>query len=325
MTGRLMQLSGAIVDLVYSVQAVPKPGEEAIVSDFAVTPGGGYNAMVAARRAGMEVTYAGGIGSGPFGQIIQNALNAEDIQSLLPPDPNRDQGCCTVMIDRAGERTFVAREGAEGHVTADHLAEVDCTAHDWVLLSGYALYYDGSRGAFRDWLRSDAAIPNLVFDPAPVVAQIQPDVLNAALERALWLSLNAREARVLTGLSDPIEAATALATTRPENGGVVLRNGAAGCIVATARACTFVPGHTVSAIDTNGAGDTHLGSFFARLSMGDTPATAAVYANVAAALSTTRKGPATAPTAAQVLQITNNKTACLTSTVPQDTQHGDLS
>ena len=52
--------------------------------------------------------------------------------------------------------------------------------------------------------------------------------------------------------------------------------------------------HPVHAIDTNGAGDAHVGSFIAALARGARPAAAARHANVAAALATTREGPATA-------------------------------
>jgi sugar/nucleoside kinase (ribokinase family) len=56
-----------------------------------------------------------------------------------------------------------------------------------------------------------------------------------------------------------------------------------------------VPGFQVRVIDTNGAGDTHGGVFIAALAA-DTPEAAARAANAAAALSVTRRGPATAPT-----------------------------
>ncbi|HEX9518227.1 MAG TPA: PfkB family carbohydrate kinase, partial [Streptosporangiaceae bacterium] len=49
-------------------------------------------------------------------------------------------------------------------------------------------------------------------------------------------------------------------------------------------------------VDTNGAGDTHSGAFIAALAAGAAEIAAARSANAAAALSVTRRGPATAPT-----------------------------
>jgi len=61
-----------------------------------------------------------------------------------------------------------------------------------------------------------------------------------------------------------------------------------------------VPGFAVEAVDTNGAGDTHTGVFLAALASGAGPAEAVRRANAAAALSVTRRGPATGPTAAEL-------------------------
>jgi 2-dehydro-3-deoxygluconokinase len=67
---------------------------------------------------------------------------------------------------------------------------------------------------------------------------------------------------------------------------VALKLGAEGCYVATGALRTLVPPHAVTPVDATGAGDCFGGAFVARLLAGDSPPTAARYANVAAALST---------------------------------------
>lgn len=295
MSNRLLQMSGIVADLLYEVDQVPNVGEEAIVRGFSIRPGGGFNAMVAAKRAGIMVSYGGSIGSGPFANVVREGLSAEGIPFLRAQDLTRDQGCCSVLIDRDGERTFVASDGAEGHVTRDDLRQIGFSEFGWTLLSGYALHYPGSRGALTDWLKIEAAISNLLFDPSPIVAQIPRSTLDAVMSRAVWVSTNAREAAVLTSQSDPAKAAATLASSRPPGGGAVVRCGSDGCILATGDRLEVIRPYPVQVVDTNGAGDTHVGSFIARLSQGDTPMQAATYANIAAALSTTQKGPATAP------------------------------
>ena len=79
MSGRLLQLSGVIVDLIYWIEAMPEAGDEAVVHDFAIMPGGGFNAMFAARQAGMETVYGGMIGRGPFAEIVRKRLVEESI------------------------------------------------------------------------------------------------------------------------------------------------------------------------------------------------------------------------------------------------------
>jgi sugar/nucleoside kinase (ribokinase family) len=316
---RLLQLHGVIVDLIYHVEALPPPGGEAIVTGFSIAPGGGFNAMVAAARSGMAVTYAGAVGGGPLGALVARALAEEGIATLRDRDAARDQGCCTVLIEPSGERTFVAADGAEGHVGDGDLALIRADAYGWSLLSGYALHYRGSRDAFVRWLQGGAAVPPLVFDPSPVVAALPPAALAAAMARATWISANAAEAEVLTGAADPAEAARRLAAGRPPGGGAVVRCGERGSVVATLEGLWPVPAHAVEAIDTNGAGDTHVGAFVAALSRGAPPAEAARYANVAAALSTTRHGPATAPRRETIERLLRTMSRVTTGVMPNPT------
>ncbi len=294
---RLVQLSGVIMDHVYRIEAVPVAGGEALVRAARLTPGGGFNAMVAARRMGMQVAYGGSLGSGAFADRIALALEAEGIGTLRPRLAGLDQGCCTVLIDDAGERSFIASEGADGVVTEADLAALPLLPDDWLLLSGYALLYRGSRAALTRWLRERPGL--LVFDPCPQVAEIGAEALQAAVDAAHWISANRAEAEVLTGLADPAAAALALAA-RP--GGAVVRDGARGAWVASAGGmAVHVAPHPVPVVDTNGAGDTHVGAFIAALAVGHPAVKSCMLANIAAALSITQEGPATAPTLAEVL------------------------
>ena len=160
------------------------------------------------------------------------------------------------------------------------------------------MHYKGMAPVLAAWLEGE--VDGFVFDPSPVVGALPRALVMRACERAAWVSANAAEAEVMTGYGDPAAAARALAGGK-RGGGAVVRLGAEGCLVASAEGCEAVPAHEVAVVDTNGAGDTHLGSFIARLAKGDGPVAAAHYANVAAALSATRHGPATAPERAEVL------------------------
>jgi len=126
----LLQLSGVIVDLVYRIEQVPSPGTEAMVHDLTLAAGGGFNAMQAARQGGMEVLYAGAHGTGPLSELVRQALSAEQITIAQPIASPIDQGCCTTLVDNAGERTFISKEGAEGQLPNQHLAAVSPTLED---------------------------------------------------------------------------------------------------------------------------------------------------------------------------------------------------
>ena len=315
MTARMIQLSGVIVDLVYKVEAVPAPGTEAIVHGCSLAAGGGFNAMAAARRSGMEVAYAGALGTGPFADIVERALVQEGIAVLRPRLAGRDQGCCTVLVDRNGERSFIASSGADGVVADADLAEIAITDQDWLLLSGYALGYSESRDALTGWLEAAPSGLKLFFDPSPLVAAIPEAARAAAMTAALWITANRDEAAFLTGASDPSEATRLLAQGRPASGGAVVRDGANGCFLSQdGRRPVHVPGYRVEAVDTNGAGDAHIGAFIAALARGEPPRRAAQIANICAALSTTQEGPSTAPLLSSVLEkLTGESVGCGTA------------
>ena len=108
------------------------------------------------------------------------------------------------------------------------------------------------------------------------------------------------DSRQLTGLSEP-EAIVDyyLGLGAPL---VALKMGADGALIATRERQTRIATHKVEPVDATGAGDTFDGAFLTRLLAGDDPQTAARYANVAAALSTTGYGAVTPmPRAADVL------------------------
>ena len=286
-------MSGAVVDLVYDVEHLPAPGEEVESQRNFFTTGGGFNAMVAAKRFGIKVFYGGSIGTGLFADVVVRDLQRQSIGAVLPSRQLIDQGTCVVLIDKTGERSFISHHGAERRIDPTELALIDVSRFDWVLLTGYSLFKKESARAFLPWLKSLQRSPLFLFDPGPTVAHIAPDVLNVALARADWISANGDEAKIITGFSDPALASQSLARTRR---GAMVRVGADGCYLSLAgEVAQHISGFTVDTIDTNGAGDAHDGAFIAGICRGFNPSDAAQLANVAAALSTTKQGPAEAP------------------------------
>ena len=122
----------------------------------------------------------------------------------------------------------------------------------------------------------------------------------------IW-SLNEREAGILAarlGLDAPDgdRAATAEALAR-RLGPVLVRAGASGSWFASDDGLIRTPSVPVKPVDTNGAGDAHSGVLAAALARGVALPTALRWANVAGALSTTRRGPATCPTEKEIMAV----------------------
>ena len=331
---RLLFAGEAIVDVLMRVPGLPERGGDLLATTAEVAVGGGFNVMAAAARQGLPVLYAGGHGTGPWGDLVRAALAAEGIGLLRPPDPSRDTGFDVALVEPDAERTFVTSLGAESAGEPGSWDAVPAGPGDAVYVSGYGLVAPGSGAGLGAWA---AALPPAVLlfvDPGPLVAQIPPQVLEPVLARCDWLSCNAREAALLTGVTAREAAPRLVARTARAN--VLVRLGPDGCLLATrpptgdarpttgarptadARPTTGAapapsvprppvpdaPVHilapAVHAVDTTGAGDAHAGVFIAALADGLSPADAARRANAAAALAVTRPGPATSPTRAEL-------------------------
>jgi sugar/nucleoside kinase (ribokinase family) len=297
---RLVLVGSVIVDVVMIVDALPPVGGDALARRSMLAVGGGNNVLTAAVRQGLPAVYGGRHGDGPFGDRVRAALAAEDVAVPLPTATGEDTGFCVALVDGTGERTFVTSAGAEAYLTAAELDRLDVRDGDAVYLSGYDLAYPHGPAVAR-WVAALPAGIVVAFDPGPLVADIATDLLEPVLARTDWLSLNRREAHLLTGSDDPPTASAALAGRLAPGAGVVLRPGADGCLLRESDGAeTPIPVPRVDAVDTNGAGDVHVGAFLAALSGGLDPIAACRRANAAAAFAVARFGPAAAPTLAEL-------------------------
>src|SRR6202034_2874933 len=185
---RLIFAGEALVDVVMRVPALPERGGDMLAESAEVTAGGGFNVMAAAARHGLPVLYAGGHGTGPWGELVRAALAAEGIGLLRPPDPSRDTGFDVALVESDAERTFVTSLGAESIGAPGSWDAVPAGPGDAVYVSGYGLVPPGSGPDLGRWA---AALPSpvlLFVDPGPLVAQIPPEVLDPVLARCDWLS-----------------------------------------------------------------------------------------------------------------------------------------
>lgn len=301
-TPRLVFTGNVIVDIVMTIDRMPDPGGDVIASSSGLTAGGGFNTMVAAHRDGLPVVFAGQYGSGAFGAIVRSALAEAGFEVAQPGIDDADSGYTIALVDASTERTFVTALGAEGHLTRADLDRVAVGPEDLVYVSGYSLAHPVNAESLPGWLEALPSGTRVLFDPSPLVDTFAPALLTRVLASSDVLSANAREARLMTGGDDLAAAAVALAA-RTRGHAAIVRDGAAGCWVVRPEAPdqpVLVPGLPVRAVDSNGAGDAHGGVLAAALSRGDDLLTAARRANAAAAIAVTRRGPATAPTSAEI-------------------------
>jgi ribokinase len=306
-TGRVVSLGSILVDLAVDVPRLPDRGGDVLATATRTAAGGGFNLAAAVARQRVPCLYAGPHGTGPYGEIIRAALAHEGIVVAGAARAVGDSGFCVTLVEPDAERTFVTMTGVEAALTGDDLAALDLAAGDVVALSGYDLAYPVSGAVLGGWLGSFPEGVLLAFDPGPMLADIPGDRLGLALRRSALLTLNQREARQLADAHDASGPALLHAVrSHPALGPhtvTVVREGPSGCTAAGGPLGDdplTLHAPQVEAVDSTGAGDTHTGVLLAALSTGFPLREALARANLAAAISVTRPGSATAPTAAEL-------------------------
>jgi sugar/nucleoside kinase (ribokinase family) len=289
-----------LVDVVLRVATLPERASDTLASEQLITTGGGFNAMSAAARQGLNVVYAGRLGTGPFASMAETSLHREHIATPVERNESLDTGICVVLVEPDAERSFVSSRGAEDTVRASDLAALDVRPGEYVLVSGYNVMYPGLAGLVLAWVAQLPEEVIVAFDPATRMVDIPDANLEAMLARTDWLLCNATEGATLSKNPDVLEGASRLATMS-DRLNVLIRRGAQGCVVATNhRVATNVDGFPADVVDLNGAGDVHNGVFLTELAAGTSPYDAARWANAAAAIAISRFGPASGPTREEV-------------------------
>ena len=325
--GRVVLMGQILVDLAVRGEALPSPGGDVWAIDEGMHVGGGFNALVAARRMGAEAVSLSPIGDGPYASLIQAALTREGITDLGPRVTGIDNGFCIAFTDRTGERTFISTKGAETMAPASAWADFVRTMHpgDVLYVDGYLMDHPANRVAAEAALRVLPEGVRVILDVSPVIGI--PEELPSD---DVIVSMNHREAQeigqqrgdssVCDRCREPHEAARAMLGLLGHP--VLVRAGAAGAYFvrpagtapnASNEDAAHIPTPHVEAIDTNGAGDAHSGVLAASLAHGIPMERALLLANCAGALSTTVVGPASCPmreeieAAADALEASNDE------------------
>ena len=306
---RIIHTGQALVDATAMVPGLPRRGQNVMAADWNQHAGGAVNILAAAARSGAACVHAGAIGTGPNGDLIRRALHAEGVAWSAPAVPDADTALCVVLVEPSAERTFVTTLGAERRISVASLALSEPRPGDLVCLTGYSLAIDSTCEPLLAWLGTLPAGVDVVLDPGAVFATLPTGVREETLRHTtLWTSNQQEADDILAAIgrsraehpgTPMADAAEALAAALPGMATVV-RDGPHGCAVSVAGETVDVPGFPQEPVDTNGAGDAHTGVLVAERARGTGWVEACRRANVAGAITVTRRGPATAPTASEI-------------------------
>jgi ribokinase len=297
--GRAFVAGGINMDVVATAARHPRIGETVAGNAVLYFPGGkGANQAVAAAKLGASTTLIGRLGKDAFGDELKAFLAAQGVDlSFVQQTSEAHTGTALITIANA-DNTIVVIPGANALVSAADVSGVAFAKGD-IAVSQFEIPL-ASISAFLN--RARAAGATTILNPAPAI-EVERDLLDLAD----ILVLNESELGLLakTELRDTdaaavfIEAARSLQTRKEKTICVTL--GRRGALALVEGKTLIIPGHTVEALDTTGAGDCFVGAVAAQLAGGKSIRDALHYANAAGSICVQRMGAAPSmPTAAEV-------------------------
>ncbi|GHA08330.1 sugar kinase [Streptomyces spiroverticillatus] len=277
--GGLLVVGDVVTDVVVRHTTAPARGTDTAARIRTLPGGAGANvACWAARRGCRDVRLLARVGA-DSAAWHRDVLHRAGVRAELAVDEDAPTATVVALVDADAERTFLTDSGAALRLSpADWTPSLlDGIGH--LHVSGYLLFAPASRAtallALREARRR--GIPTSV-DPASAgfLAELGVDRFLAAVENVDLLLPNADEARLLTGLPEPAEAAAELSRRIPT---VAVTLGERGALLAASgTVISRVAAVPVRApVDSTGAGDAFTGGFLAARLAGasDTEAAAA--------------------------------------------------
>lgn len=268
-------------------------------NDLFVGPGGkGANQAVAATRLGAEVFLIGRVGEETRGRELVDGLQAEGINTrFVGFQQSKVSGAAIIAVDAEGEKQISAAPAANRSLHPSHVSEAEeVIASAAVLLMQFEAPMNCVIHAARIAQKHRVKV---VLDPAPPAK-----FPKALLPLVYAIRPNSDEAEQLTGIivKDRTTARkAAYALLRKGVQIAAVQAGNAGDLIVSAKEEFLVPRVKVKSVDATGAGDAFAAGLAVALAEGMPLTEAARFANVTAALSTTRLGAqAGMPTRAQV-------------------------
>jgi ribokinase len=288
----VLVVGSANMDVAFTCDRFPMPGETILGGAFAQHPGGkGANQAAAIACLGGDVTLLSAVGRDPFGDALLANLTRLGVNtsSMLVRD-DVETGCAMILVDGHADNMIVVAPGANATLAPSDVQFV--LSHKAFDIALVQLEIP------MDCVAELVSSMRTILNPAPA-QQIPAHVLQGLFA----ITPNQSEAEFLTGVRPVDEASCGMVARELLDAGVehvVITLGAMGCYWNG----HLIHGFEVGAVDTTGAGDAFNGALAWALSSGFEWPEALRWANATAALSTTRRGAQNAmPSREEVLEL----------------------
>ncbi len=251
------------LDLIATVERLPKPGETVPGSSFGTAAGGkGANQALAAARAGASVRMIGAVGADAFAAEALALLDQGGVDLSGVARTREPTGTALILVGGDGENMIAVVPGANGMVDAAAVEALLFATGEHLLL------------------QHEIPLPTVerALDAARQAAAVS--LLNTAPYRVEAAALLAKADYVVANETEFDLYAAALALAGPDRESrmrdfcsktgrtVIVTLGGDGVVAATPEGIVHAPALRVTPVDTVGAGDTFCGYLAASLAEG---------------------------------------------------------
>lgn len=281
-------VGSAYAEMIFDSPVLPASGKTVFGNAFHLSPGGrGVNQAIAAKRAGGETTFIGRVGKDLFGELVLENLAREEISSShTMVDKQVASGASSVVTDKNGNSAVVVFSGANSCLSTGDLMEARFAITECdILLLQLDIPLETVR--FAAGLARSSGV-RVILNPSPALP-ISDDLLKSISV----LTPDASEAELLTGITISDDRSAELAGRILLERGldrVIITMRSKGAMVIDNGGAEHVPGFKITVTDPTGVNDVFNGALAVGLAEEKNFYEAVLFANAAAAISSTRKG-----------------------------------
>ena len=289
------------VDMLMTVEALPRPGETVLCPGYVLVPGGkGANqACAAARAAGADVsvTMIGHVGTDEWGALAQHLLVDAGVDVSGIGRSDRPTACASIWIDQAGENAIIVASGANLDTVAEKVPVRALTSDTWLVLQMEVPIEENFK--LIDLAHARGAKILLNVAPARDVPASTLDKIDVLVVNEIEAETVARQGGGDGGRTDALDLARTLASRHDL--ACIVTLGADGAIAARGAEAWRIGSLPIKPVDTTGAGDGFVGVLAAALDAGEDLTAALRRASVGAALACLTVGCQSAYASAQTI------------------------
>ena len=253
--------------------------------------GSAANTLISVANCGGTAYYACKVGNDEDGDFYLQDLEAAGVASNRSNRGEGTTGKCLVMITPDADRTMNTFLGITSTFGPEQVDEGVIVESDYLYIEGYLLSSDSgfeAALAAQKQARANGTRVSLTLSDPFIVSAFKDRVAQLLEAGVDLLFCNEDEARTYTEAAQTGDACEALGRSV---GLAAVTCGARGAIVREGEKTVEVPGFTVDAVDTNGAGDAFAGAFLYGMTHGYDVAQAGKLATYASSRVVAKYGP----------------------------------